>query len=653
MPRVPGQRPESTPCPPPTRPDRPTPRLSRTLAGIVAIILVAAAALVPLGFAPWTLSSEALTEEIASQIYGSSGLYVAIKGRPRFAFLPRPHILAEGLALADPKAFVTLEAERLHGDVRLAALLTGRLEIERLTLYRPFIKLDLQKAPSLAYAPATVASPARNVSARKGWFGKISLVDGRITLSGDKPQAIENLNATLEWPRLSSPATLTGEADWRDERLRGLLWIARPDVLRQGDQTPLTLRLESAAFHIEAEGMAQAGVMPRYAALIRASAPSLRQALAILDISPALPGPMENCEMTAQASIGLTDITLSQLRLLADGNDFEGFLAISQDDGRPRLQGDLSARHLSLKPFLDYLPTVSGADGQWSRDNFELPNLAGADLDFRLRAAHAHLSRLSLEDAELNVNLRGGRLELDLKNARVYKGKLKGRATFAMGGQNGFESHAEADGEGIDAGALLWDAVAHEDISGSLDATITLNAAGDSMAAMMRDLDGLAGLSLTKGSISGLDLTRAMSRLEKRPLASALSIRSGRSRIEKASAAVKISEGVASVEDGSASGPGFSLAFSGSTRVLDKSLALRAQVFATDESGAPRSKGQQINFELAGPWDDLSFVTDAKALIRRSGAAAPLLPPPAAAPSEAENTPKQRPNAISSSPPSP
>jgi AsmA protein len=615
--------------------------IPRAFAGMLAALLICLAALAAIGFAHWTFSSEALIGEVASQVYASAGLYIAAKGRSTFSLLPRPHIAIERVALADPGAFMTLEADRLDGDVRLLPLLARRLEIDRLTLTRPAINVDPQKAPTFGAVPVNIPSSATPRAVRNARFGSVSLVDGAITLRGEKPQVIDRLDATLEWRESATPATLTGEFNWGNEHFRGLLWIARPDVLRHGDQTPLSLRLDGDLLHIEAEGMAQAGVMPRYIARIAGSAPSLRRALALLNISAPLPGPLENCELAAQASIGLTDMQLSQLKFLADNNEFEGSFALSQEDGRAQIKASLSSRYLSLKPLLDYLPTLSSGDGQWSRENFDLPDLSGADVELRLQATHAHLSRLAIDDAELGLNMRAGRLDFQLANAKAYKGTISARATLAMGAQNAVEAHAEVQSAGLDAGSLLWDAVAHEDITGSLDSTVVLNAVGDSMAAMMRDLDGRASLTLNQGAIAGIDLTRAMSRVEKRPLSSAMYIRSGRSSVEKASATVKITNGMASVEDGSASGPGFSLAFTGSTRVLDRSLALRAQVYAADESGLSRSKGQQLSFELIGPWDELNFVTDAKALIRRSGAAAPLLPPPAP-PTEPENQAKQR-----------
>ncbi len=613
----------------------------RAMAGLLAALSVCLVALAAIGFAHWTFSSEALIGEVASQVYGSAGLYIAAKGRSTFSLLPRPHIAIERVALADPGAFVTLEADRLDGDVRLLPLLARRLEIDRLTLTRPTIKVDPQKAPSFGAVPVSIPSPATTHAMPKTRFRSVSLVDGAITLLGDKPQAIGKLDATLDWQESATPATLTGEFDWRNEHFRGLLWIARPDVLRHGDQTPLSLRLDGDSLRIEAEGMAQAGVMPRYTARVAASAPSLRRALALLNITAPLPGPLENCELAAQASIGLADVQLSQLKFLGDNNEFEGFFALSQEDGRARIKANLSSRYFSLKPLLDYLPALSNGDGQWSRENFDLPDLSAADVELQLRATHSHLSRLAIDDAELGLTMRAGRLDFKLINAKAYKGTIKAHATFAIGAQNVVEAHVEAQTASMDAGSLLWDAVAHEDITGSLDSTIALNAVGDSMAAMMRDLDGRASLTLNQGAIAGIDLTRAMSRVEKRPLSSAMYIRSGRSSVEKASATVKITNGLASVEDGSVSGPGFALAFTGSTRVLDRSLALHAQVYSADKSGASRSKGQQLSFELLGPWDELNFVTDAKALIRRSGAAAPLLPPPAP-PTEPENQAKQR-----------
>jgi AsmA protein len=605
---------------------RPSPNRQRRRAGLIGALCLAALAAVAAGLAPWTFSKAALIDAIAGEIYGSSGLYVAVKGQTTFSLLPRPRIVVEGVALADPTAFAMLEAERLSGDLRLLPLLTGRIEFGRMTLARALITIDLGKASGAG--PLAAASKPRAATTAR--LGDVSVIDATVRLrDGEKVVSLENLRASLESRGPAAPATLKGAFDWRGERMEGFLWVARPGAIPHGDTTPLSLRLDGPALTIEAEGMAQSDVKPRFVGRLTASAPSLRQAFAMFDLSPPLPGPFDNFKLAATASLELDTIQLSQLRFSADNNEFEGAAELRREDERLNFQAKLSSANFSLKPMLAYLPSLSNGDGQWSRETFDLPDLSRADVDLRLSAAHARLARLSVDDAEFSLGLRAGRLELAIDRAKAYKGSLKARATFAPGAQDALDIHASAQTTGVDAGALLWDASAREDIGGSLDSTLSLDSSGDSMAALTRDLNGRASFTLSQGAIAGVDFERALSRLDKRPLSSAIDIRSGRSSLEKASATIKIVDGVAEFENGQAFGPGFALAFAGSTRVSDRGLALRARAIEADANGAPRQGAREIAFDVVGSWDEPNLALDAKALIRRSGAAASLLPLPA------------------------
>ncbi len=608
---------------------RPSPKRRRLRAGLVGALCLAALATVAAGLAPWTFSKTALIDAISGEIYGSSGLYVAVKGQTSFSLLPRPRIVVEGVALADPSAFAMLEAERLSGDLRLFPLMRGRIEFGRITLARALVTIDLGK--SSGAAPLAAGSKPR--AAPTARLGDVSLIDATVRLrDGEKVVSLEHLWASLESRGPAAPATLKGAFDWRGERMEGFLWIARPEAIPHGDTTPLSLRLDGPALTIEAEGMAQSDVKPRFVGRLTASAPSLRQAFAMFGLSPPLPGPFDNFKLAATARLEPDSIQLSQLRFSADNNAFEGAADFRREDERLNFQAKLSSGNFSLKPMLAYLPSLSNGDGQWSRETFDLPDLSRADVDLRLSAAHARLARLSVDDAEFSLGLRAGRLEIALDKAKAYKGSLKARATFAPGAQDAdihaVDIHASAQTNGVDAGALLWDAIAREDIGGSLDSNVTLDSSGDSMAALTRELNGRASFTLSQGAIAGVDFERALSRLDKRPLSSAIDIRSGRSSVEKASATIKIADGVAEFEDGQAFGPGFALAFAGSTRVSDRGLALRAHAIEADANGAPRQGAREIGFDLVGSWDEPSLALDAKALIRRSGAAASLLPLP-------------------------
>jgi AsmA protein len=599
---------------------------------LVALAVLALAALAAAA-APWTFSTMALLEEVANQLRDSSGLYIAAKGRSAFSLLPRPRIVIEGAVFADPNAALVIEADSLHGNVSIWPLLAGRLEVAELILERPRIAIDLDRKPMSAAGAAARAAATRPATpeARKAddaRLGAVAIVNGsaRVKHDGGAETAIDAIDARLDWLRVGAPATLTAAFAWRGERPQTLLWIARPGALLRGEQSPVTVRFDSDSLRLEAEGLGQTGATPRYAGRLSLSSPSLRQALSLFGLSAPLPGPFENIQLNARASLGPRDAQLSNLRLFADDNEFEGSLILREEDDRPIVQATLTSQFVSLKPMLADVPPLSGVDGQWSRDPFELPDLTGADVDLRLSAVHARVARLSIHDAALTLTLRGGRLDMALADARAYKGTIKARATFAAVSGNGLEFHAFARTAGVDAGALLWDAYARQDLSGVLDSQLTLDASGDSVAALMRDLDGRASLDLTQGEIAGVDLERALRRLDKRPLSSAIDIRSGRSTLDRASAMIKIVKGTASVVEGNARGPGFSLAFTGAARIPDRALALKAQANEADAVGKPRDKGLQIGFDLSGNWDELNVVPDAQALIKRSGAAAPLLP---------------------------
>jgi AsmA protein len=605
-------------------------RSSRRVWTLLALAVSAAAAAAT--FAPWTFSSKALYEEVAGQLKRSTGLFVATSGRSAISLLPRPHIILEQVFLADPSSVVTVHTERMRGNLNLLRLAAGRLEFSDVALQNPKIVVDLDRRPvsaegTVARAAAAQPSSPQALKSDRERLGAISIVGGQAKITyRKKEETLKEIDATLEWPTVGAPATLTGGFKWRGERLQALLWIARPGGLLRGEATPVTTRLDADSLHLEAEGMGQIGAKPHFTGRISGSSPSLRQAVSLLGGHMPLPAPIEHVQLAAQASIGLRELQLTNLRLFASDNEFQGTLIVHEEEGRPIVTGALSANFLSLRPLTADLPALTTFDGQWNRDAFELPNLDSAEIDLRFLAAHARLARMSLDDAELSLKLRGRRLEIALNGAKAYKGSVKGRAIFDVNPGEGVACHVSAQTVGVDAGMLLWDTAAKSDISGNLDSSMTLDATGGSVAEVMRNLDGRATFSMTQGAIDGVNLERALRRFDKSPLSSAIDIRTGRSNFDRAGASITVESGTATIKDGFVVGSGFSLAFLGSARIPDRSLAITATAVEASNSGAPREKGSQIGFELSGSWDEPSFTPDAQALIKRSGAAAPLFP---------------------------
>ena len=111
-------------------------------------------------------------------------------------------------------------------------------------------------------------------------------------------------------------------------------------------------------------------------------------------------------------------------------------------------------------------------------------------------------------------------------------------------------------------------------------------------------------------------------RLERRPLSGSGDFRSGRTPFDQLVINLKVEQGVISVDDMHIDGPAVRLAVAGQasvpTRDLDlKGVATLVSTTSTNEFDLP--------FVVQGPWDDPIMLPDPQSLIRRSGAAAPLL----------------------------
>jgi AsmA protein len=87
---------------------------------------------------------------------------------------------------------------------------------------------------------------------------------------------------------------------------------------------------------------------------------------------------------------------------------------------------------------------------------------------------------------------------------------------------------------------------------------------------------------------------------------------------------LKITQGRVTVEDVKVDGSTVRLALSGSASIPERELDLKgtAGLVAADR---PEAAAFELPFIVQGSWDDPIMLPDPEALIRRSGAAAPLL----------------------------
>ncbi|MCI0466277.1 MAG: AsmA family protein [Beijerinckiaceae bacterium] len=594
-------------------------------------ILLAAAALA----APWIFSNAALRGEIAAQIRHLTGLNAASQDRAVFVVLPRPHISVEDVRFASPNGALRIEARYLKGYLRLLPLFTGRIEIASATLGQPDMEIDLDARllpPDSVIGRAAEAAPAtpEAQSADEATLGVVVIADGRAKVRSkqlSQDLSIEEINLTLDWRKPGAAAVATGRANVRGVAAELTAWVASPAALLRGQQSLLSFNLAAPSLSFAAEGSVASTPKWQFNGHLRAAAPSLQAIFDQAGQSVPLPGPFAGFSASCDASIEPANAVFSGLRLRFDGNEVEGTLAVQAGGAAPVLSGTLAATQLSLLGFQSSLQAAAGRDGQWSREPLNLHGLGSIDMDLRISAARMLFSRFEFEDAAISLMRSGERMEVILAGAKIYQGTTKGRAAIELG-DSGISVKATGVTSGADLAALSYDLFGWPEFYGSLTGTVNLESSGASMRDLMRNLKGLARIDVANGQIGRIDLNSALRGIDKSPLALLSGIRRGRTAFDHADLGLHFDKGVASIEDGKLESASLKVAFGGTVDFAERGLDLHAVARSSLPAAAPGKETPDFRFDVGGAWDDLAFAPDVRDLIRRSGAAAPLLPRP-------------------------
>lgn len=599
------------------------------LGGAILLACGAAAAI-----APWTVSRGALREEIAAQLRSSSGLYVFTKGASTFSLLPRPSVRLQNISFVDPRAAMVITADELFGQVRLLPLLAGRLELAHAALLRPKVTIDIDGKPMTTAGAAVRAADAKPATpeaakADRARLGIVTFIDGAAVLrrGGAIVDDLEHIDATLDWRRVASPAALDGVATWRGQRGAVSLWIARPSELLRGDTSKVTLELKSPALTLSANGTAAAGARPHFEGRLIGSTDSLRDVIRILHGTVPLPIALGGASIDAKADAGLKGLDLAEAKLRLDGSKFEGSLSWRVDGPRPVLSGTLAASALDLGAMFRYVPPIVGRDGHFSRDPIGWRNKNLFDVDLRISAGRAWYDRIQARDVAGAALLQDGRLDVSVADATMYKGSVKARFVMAPADKGDVALKANIQARGVDWGAFAWDRFGDARINGAADIHLAIDGKGTSLDQIARSLTGHGDIDLSNGDIVGLDLERVLRRIEKRPLAIAFDIRSGRTPFTAARLSADFANGAATLTDGTVRGASYAMTLNGAAQIAERQINLHAAVASADAKGQPLPDGPGFAFDVQGSWDNPAIVPDARSLIRRSGAARPLLAP--------------------------
>ncbi|MFO1149062.1 MAG: AsmA-like C-terminal region-containing protein [Alsobacter sp.] len=593
------------------------------------------------GFSPWPLAGDTVRRLLADPLGRAGYEIVDIQGG-EITLLPLPRVEMSQFSVRDKQGETAVRASSVRGSLRLLGLPMGQVELADLTLNKAFVVLPpgqirdgLRRLAGLAEpgedAPETPGRPVAPVLALQ----KVVLIDGTLAVAAaaDSPPepVLTAVNAVLAETR-EGTLDVSGSAQWQGQTFQvsgtGLPLRAAPSAGASPASHPLDLTLNSALgdFRLSGEATNGSSIQTSGELVVKSPAVDRLAEWIALDLPLPLNGAFE-LSGTLKAQSGR--IGLSSVRVVLPAGRFDGVLGLREAGDRLSLDGTLDTDSMDLTEALLPLLPASGPDG-WSRDPFDGRLLPRGDVDLRISAAKLNVGRLNLANAAMTLLGRNGRTDAVLGNAELFKGTAKGRLSVSSG-PRGFDLKLTGSVDKIDSAAALTALVDQRRLAGIASGSLQVEGSGDSPASLMRSLEGKLGGTIRQGELIGINVPDVLKRLERRPLVTALDVKGGRTPIDSGAISARISKGVAEVLDGLIVAQAARILLTGQVNIAERAFSLAGIALPGEPPAGAEPLG--LPFEVVGSFEEPQVLPDAKALIRRSGAAAPFFQPrPAAAP---------------------
>lgn len=576
--------------------------------------------------AGYLISADAVRSQALREIRAATGLEPVLRGPTKVDLFPSGSVSFEDVVLGD-ESRPALVVERLTARLRFFPLLLGRVEIADVSLEEPTIRIDIDADGQTNWA-GLIGALARGKTpgeTQSTGFSEMRIDNGTVIvrdLTRKNEEQLTDVDFSLAWPSISKSFGATGHFVWHNQPVDASLTLADFPAALNGNRSGVRLRLASAPLKAAFEGSISVKPTLRIEGTVAADSPALRNALLWMGQRPLPGGGFGRFTLKAQTNVVGGTVGLSGVNVELDGNSAEGVLTFATD-GRQTLQGTLAADKLDLTPYISTVRLLTTNQREWDNATIALDGLNGMDLDLRMSAGNVTVSNASLGRTAIAANLRSGHLVVTIGEAQAYGGVIKGSLALASY-EDSVDVKSQLQFVDVDLESCLGQLFNLRRLEGRGNISLAVEGRGDSVLAVTRTLHGEATLVGQNGALAGLNVEQLLRRLERRPLSGGGDFRSGRTPYEKISVGLKIVKGMANVEDVKVEGSAVRLGLIGSASIPQRELDLKGTATLVSVSRAGTTPFE-LPFIVQGSWDDPLMLPDPEALIRRSGAAAPLL----------------------------
>ncbi len=597
--------------------------LKRLAVAVAALLAAAFGTLVALSF---LIPAASVRDAVKAEIHAATGLDPLLGNDISLSLFPSGTVHFRNVLLGnDQTGEPAVAADELTARLRYFPLLAGHIEIADVTLVRPVINVVFSAGGQSNWS-GLIASLAHGLAPnpdRTATFSEIDIQNGTVVVHDagkNATERLEDVNFQVAWPSISRSFGANGHFTWNDEPVEASLTLSDFLAALTGDRSGVKLRLSSAPLQLAFDGGATDQPTLKLDGTLDVEAPSLRDALHWAGKSEVPFGGFGRFALRAQSDIGGGMASLSNVNVELDGNTAEGALTLAID-GHSQVQGTLAADALDLTPYVSGVRLLARDDNRWNRLPIALNGFSDFNLDLRLSAASIKIANAQLGRTAIGATMHDGKLDVTVGEAQAFGGTAKGTLALAST-DNGVAVSSNMQFLDVDLETCLSQIFGMHRVQGRGNLAFNLSGAGDFVLAVTRALNGTATLNAQSGALAGIDVEQLLRRLERRPLSGNGDFRQGRTPFDQLVVSLKVDNGLVSVADMHIDGPSVKLAVGGQASVPTRDLDLKG--VATLVSNAT-SDEFDLPFVVQGPWDDPIMLPDPQSLIRRSGAAAPLL----------------------------
>lgn len=608
-------------------------RLLKILAGLVALVIVAALAI------PMFISADYLKTQLQAQVKKATGRELEIKGAASLKLLPNIAIHVEDVTLGNPAGFSTpylVHIDRLEAGAALKPLLAKELRITGITLDGAVLNLEQNKAgaKNWAFAAEKSAEPKGEAAeAEKKSSPLKQLAIGRVTVKnttityakvGAKPIAVEKINFALDGADGAGALSLNGSVEYQAKPVQFKLGVAAMKALLAGQSSTVLLALNLPSGVVNFDG----------AVTLAADAPTAKGKFAFTsEDMAALLGwatgkktagnlPKKISVKTALGFAGMQSIALDDLNFSADSLAGSGNLALNLVGAVPAVNGALKLGEVNLDALTGkksasdssgVAKPASAKSGGWSDAPLDLSGLRAANAKLKISISKLLSGKLQVSDIAADMALNGGKMNLTLGNLTLYGGNAKGTVSL--------DGSGAAAGVGtnltlahIDMESLMMALSGASKLKGTASLSLNVNGRGSSQRALVHSLGGNGSLKMNDGAIKGINIASFLRDAKKGFVFGDSSTES--TDFTELTASYTITQGVVSNKDLAMKSPVLRLSGAGTVSLPQRSINYRAvpSIVGTLKGQGGKDKlssgGLDIPLIITGPWSAISVTPD-------------------------------------------